>query len=452
MLLLLHSGLADEFLVGKPLADDLRDYKAETVAVIQFFPVVVPKRLLIKVTEKMERFNAHVGSVKSALQETPKVFKSVRVDNTIDVSDRVIDDLVRVLAFQSVVGFQIIAVERRSRLDMLPHFGLKRFLLSVVHYHRADFSAAFHNSHDGNLVLGSRSGDAPLPLRDMHVAGLPADEGLVNLDFARKLFQERASLHSLPNPVHHKPCCLLRHAKSAGDFIGTDSVLVICNRPCGSKPLVQAERRILKDSPDLDGELPVMVDALALPLALIGKKTDIGTSASRTDYASGPSASHKISKAAVGVAEIDNRLLQRLWFGLLCVAHGYKSTSDGLICQVYSYPRKEKVTTTSNILKLLDRAGELGSSTFQTGMSKRAGRGGRRTLPYAFTEQGVAMVSSVLRSRRAIQVNIVIMRAFVKFRELPFAHVDLARKLDELERKYERHDSRLRQCLRPSGS
>jgi len=56
------------------------------------------------------------------------------------------------------------------------------------------------------------------------------------------------------------------------------------------------------------------------------------------------------------------------------------------------------------------------------------------------------MLSSVLRSRRAIQVNIVIMRAFVKFRELLFAHVDLARKLDELERKYERHDSRLRQC------
>ena len=44
---------------------------------------------------------------------------------------------------------------------------------------------------------------------------------------------------------------------------------------------------------------------------------------------------------------------------------------------------------------------EIGSSTFQTGMSKRAGRGGRRTLPHAFTEQGVAMLSSVLRSRRS---------------------------------------------------
>ena len=51
---------------------------------------------------------------------------------------------------------------------------------------------------------------------------------------------------------------------------------------------------------------------------------------------------------------------------------------------------------------------------FQTGISKPAGRGGRRYLPYAFTEQGVAMLSSVLRSKRAVQVNIAIMRAFVR--------------------------------------
>ena len=57
------------------------------------------------------------------------------------------------------------------------------------------------------------------------------------------------------------------------------------------------------------------------------------------------------------------------------------------------------------------------------------------------------MLSSVLRSRRAIQVNILIMRAFVKFRELLFAHVDLARKLDELERKYERHDKQIKAVL-----
>ena len=64
-------------------------------------------------------------------------------------------------------------------------------------------------------------------------------------------------------------------------------------------------------------------------------------------------------------------------------------------------------------------------------------RGGRRYLPYAFTEQGVAMLSSVLRSTRAVQVNIAIMRAFVRLRELLSTHADLARKLAEMERKYD---------------
>jgi hypothetical protein len=63
--------------------------------------------------------------------------------------------------------------------------------------------------------------------------------------------------------------------------------------------------------------------------------------------------------------------------------------------------------------------------------------GGRRTAPYAFTEQGVAMLSSVLRSPRAISVNIEIMRAFVRLREIVAEHRDLARKLDELETRYD---------------
>jgi hypothetical protein len=63
--------------------------------------------------------------------------------------------------------------------------------------------------------------------------------------------------------------------------------------------------------------------------------------------------------------------------------------------------------------------------------------GGRRYLPYAFTEQGVAMLSSVLRSRRAARVNIEIMRAFVRLRRMLQANADLARKLATLEKKYD---------------
>lgn len=61
----------------------------------------------------------------------------------------------------------------------------------------------------------------------------------------------------------------------------------------------------------------------------------------------------------------------------------------------------------------------------------------RRANPYAFTEQGVAMLLSVLHSKRAIQVNIAIMRAFVKLREMLAAHKDLVRKLNQMEKKYD---------------
>jgi hypothetical protein len=64
-------------------------------------------------------------------------------------------------------------------------------------------------------------------------------------------------------------------------------------------------------------------------------------------------------------------------------------------------------------------------------------RGGRRYAPYVFTEQGVAMLSSVLRSRRAVLVNIEIMRAFVRLRSLLASNAELERKLSELEAKYD---------------
>ena len=82
-------------------------------------------------------------------------------------------------------------------------------------------------------------------------------------------------------------------------------------------------------------------------------------------------------------------------------------------------------------------ADEARALRFQIGMSKPKGRGGRRYLPYVFTEQGVAMLSSVLRSKRAVQVNVEIMRTFVRLRQMLSSHAALARKLETLEKKYD---------------
>ena len=68
----------------------------------------------------------------------------------------------------------------------------------------------------------------------------------------------------------------------------------------------------------------------------------------------------------------------------------------------------------------------------------KGGRGGRRTPPYAFTEHGVAMLSSVLNSERAIQLNVMIIRAFVRMRELAVANKDIAVRIKKLERSHKR--------------
>lgn len=80
-------------------------------------------------------------------------------------------------------------------------------------------------------------------------------------------------------------------------------------------------------------------------------------------------------------------------------------------------------------------AKEFGSLKSQFVISSHGGI--RRALPYAFTEQGVAMLSSVLRSERAVKVNIEIMRAFVRLRQLLSTHAELAHKLKTLEKKYD---------------
>lgn len=68
-------------------------------------------------------------------------------------------------------------------------------------------------------------------------------------------------------------------------------------------------------------------------------------------------------------------------------------------------------------------------------------RGGRRALPYAFTEQGIAMLSSILKSERAVQMNILIIRTFVKLREMLAANKELAARMEKLERTQARHGS-----------
>lgn len=79
--------------------------------------------------------------------------------------------------------------------------------------------------------------------------------------------------------------------------------------------------------------------------------------------------------------------------------------------------------------------------------TSNSGRGGRRYAPYVFTEQGVAMLSSVLRSKRAIAVNIEIMRAFVELRRVASSYEAIEKRLEQIERGMGEHDEQLMQIF-----
>ena len=133
---------------------------------------------------------------------------------------------------------------------------------------------------------------------------------------------------------------------------------------------------------------------------------------------------------------------------IILLVRGQKVILDRDLAQLYG-------VTTGNLNKAVKRnidrfpndfmfqltPEEYKSLRFQFGIFKKGRHA--KYLPYAFTEQGVAMLSSVLRSKRAIEVNIAIMRAFVKLRETLATHKELSRKLSDLEQKLGDHDEQI---------
>ena len=129
----------------------------------------------------------------------------------------------------------------------------------------------------------------------------------------------------------------------------------------------------------------------------------------------------------------------------ILLVRGHKVMLDYALADLYGVPTKTlKQAVRRNIDRFpADFMFELTHKEFaylrsQIVTSSSPQWGGRRYTPMAFTEQGVAMLSSVLRSKRAVQVNVEIMRAFVRLRQMLSAHKDLERKLHALERKYDK--------------
>ena len=147
--------------------------------------------------------------------------------------------------------------------------------------------------------------------------------------------------------------------------------------------------------------------------------------------------------AAANELPIPQELIERRIY----LIRGQKVMLDADLAELYQVPTKrlnEAVRRNSSRFPedfMFQLTAEEANSLRSQIATSNESRGGRRYLPYSFTEHGVAMLSSVLSSARAVQMNILIIRAFVKMRELLASHKDLAWKIEEIEIQQRQHTS-----------
>jgi hypothetical protein len=151
----------------------------------------------------------------------------------------------------------------------------------------------------------------------------------------------------------------------------------------------------------------------------------------------------KRDPASAAIAAIPIELVERRIY----LIRGQKVMPDADLSELYQVPTSRLNEAVKRNLSrfpedfMFQLSGdEVESLISQIAISKK-GRGGRRTLPYAFTEHGVAMLSSVSNSERAVQMNILIIRAFIKMRDLLATHKDLAGRMEKLEATQKHHGS-----------
>src|SRR5205823_5912309 len=128
--------------VSETLAGYVGSHHAETVTVIHWHfasaTIVKPERDFVKISKRMKRLNRNISSANRALCETPEILVSVGMHLAAHVLNRVVNNLMRVIGFQAIVGKQSIGVQSRTRRDMLPYFCLKSFLLAIWYNHGFD--------------------------------------------------------------------------------------------------------------------------------------------------------------------------------------------------------------------------------------------------------------------------------------------------------------------------
>jgi len=290
----------------------------------------------------MELFYAHVGSLGAALEQTPEIFESVSMDLPVNVFFGVVNDLVRESLFlESLIGHERVGVDRAACFDVSANVSLQSVFFAIANYSAANFSTTFQNADDGYFVFSASLSNPALALIRMHEAGGTANESLIHFDFAPASaeFQNRAVLHRKTDAMKHEPRGLLSYTESAGNFVGTDSVLAVRDQPHSDQPLTEGQGRILKDGADFDGELALRMFVFTFPHTASRDEANIIPATSGAFDAIGPTPFDHEREAVVRIGEMHDGLLECSWL-FHGVPHKTNRSRNALLSQVYYCPYK----------------------------------------------------------------------------------------------------------------
>lgn len=254
--------LGGENAIGQPLAHGGGQHATEAAAIVDL-PLIVTEDLLVDVAFQMNRRDSDVAALDAPLEQAPEVLQPVGVDLADDVLVDVVDGGMEVVQSQPPIGGSGVRVNAGIELHVTPDSRLERVVIRVCDYLGTDFAAALKKALHNRFTDWSTAADGLRSLDLMHVLGLAPDERFVHFYLSRQL-PKRASLHGQSDPVKHEPGGLLGYFQGAGKLAGTNAVLRVCDTPNGDEPLVEPQRRVLKNSPDLNAELLSAVLGLAL--------------------------------------------------------------------------------------------------------------------------------------------------------------------------------------------
>lgn len=312
---------ACQFGVGKATASDLRHSKLESLRVVCWAlfsgAIVVTKNLFVNVLAKMKRLYSNVGSAQRSLEQRPEVLHAVDMDTSTNVCLSLVNVVMHESPLQAaLIGYGIIGIQLRSVLNVLEQFVLQGLALDVRHDSGANFAQVPVKDalHDSLIEVRSSRLDFVLQIGiAVHVLNLAADVGFIRLDFRIRTTKfsgrpKRAIVQRSSQTLKHEPCRLLRNAKRAVNLHTGDSVLAIDQHPKACHPLVETDRRILKDRIDLEREL--LVAATTEPNApRLDEVIRFRTATGAMDLAIRPAQANGIIKSPLRIGEVNNGLL-----------------------------------------------------------------------------------------------------------------------------------------------